>query len=281
MCIRDSYNGVTGHKTTVGLWPSDGVFPLSATFDSIGPICRTASDASLIHTVVTAEPQNPAVSLNGLRLAIPGPIFCDDIDPQVAESFNVAKDKLTSAGAHITDVDVPETAERNNLFPLIVGSEIITALTPQGFERAAPKMDPVTRTRASIGLDVQAHDYLVALKRVRELKNIVRKKFNDCDAWITPTCLMLPAPLTEIEQSPGLSERALLSSRNTMPVNIFELCATTLPMQQAAAALPSGLQLIMPGGQDSRLLATSEAIEQCLQSGAPRQTANISQFIAP
>jgi len=47
--IPASFNGIFGHKTSVGLWPTNGVFPLSPTLDSIGPLCRTAADAALIH----------------------------------------------------------------------------------------------------------------------------------------------------------------------------------------------------------------------------------------
>ncbi|MBX2878533.1 MAG: amidase, partial [Granulosicoccus sp.] len=44
--IPACYNGLFGHKTTVGLWPTDGVFPLSPTLDSVGPLCRYAEDAA-------------------------------------------------------------------------------------------------------------------------------------------------------------------------------------------------------------------------------------------
>lgn len=40
--------GLTGLKTTFGLYDSEGVFPLSESLDSFGPICQTASDCRLL-----------------------------------------------------------------------------------------------------------------------------------------------------------------------------------------------------------------------------------------
>jgi len=45
--------GIVGHKTSTELWAADGVFPLSPTLDSIGPLCRTVEDAATVHEVTT------------------------------------------------------------------------------------------------------------------------------------------------------------------------------------------------------------------------------------
>ena len=43
--IPAALNGVVGHKTTIGVYPTDGVYPLSPSLDTVGPLCRTAQDA--------------------------------------------------------------------------------------------------------------------------------------------------------------------------------------------------------------------------------------------
>lgn len=72
--IPACYNGLFGHKTSMGLWPTNGIFPLSATLDSAGPLCRTAADAILIHEQLTGEAV-PPVQLTGLRFGLPAPVF--------------------------------------------------------------------------------------------------------------------------------------------------------------------------------------------------------------
>ena len=88
--IPACYNGITGHKTTVDLWPTDGVFPLSATFDSIGPLCRNVEDASVIHSVVTGQEVQIETSLQGMRFGKPRDVFFDDLDTEVAAGFDKA-----------------------------------------------------------------------------------------------------------------------------------------------------------------------------------------------
>ena len=260
--IPACYNGITGLKTTVGLWPTDGVFPLSETFDSIGPLCRSAKDAQLIQQCVTGQQSLPAANLKGLRFGMPRQVYFEDLDVEVQTAFDAALHKLKAAGVQTVEFDFPETEERATLMPAIMGPEIIDALTAEGFKQAFDGMDPVTRARAALGLDVKAHEYVQAKKRVAALQKMAAKTCRGTDAWITPTCLMLPPTLKEIEQSKTVEKRALLSSRNTQPANLLGMCATSLPLP--VPDLPTGLQLMMAGGDDQRLLAVSSAVQDCL-----------------
>lgn len=258
--IPACYNGITGLKTTVGLWPTDGVFPLSETFDSIGPLCRSASDADLIHHCVTDKPVAPAAKLRGLRLGIPRQVFFDDLDVEVVSAFNEAVATLKSAGVQCTEFDLPEAAEREALMPAIMGPEIIDALTVDGFNEALPGMDPVTGARAALGLIVTGQQYVQAKKRTAELQRMVVRKCEATDAWISPTCLMLPPTVQEVESSEAVKARALQSSRNTQPGNLLGMCATSIPLP--VTGLPIGFQIMMAAGKDSRLLAVSAALQE-------------------
>lgn len=260
--IPACYNGITGLKTTVGLWPTDGVFPLSQTFDSIGPLCRSADDAQIIHQVITGGQSLSPVSLKGLRFGIPRQVYFDDLDSEVQRAFDAALQSLKAEGVQLVEFDFPQTEEKDKLMPAIMGPEIIDAITAEGFRQAFDGMDPVTRARAALGLDVTAHEYVHAKKRLVELQQLTAEKCADTDAWITPTCLMLPPTVQEIEQSKAVEKRALLSSRNTQPGNMLGMCATSLPLP--VSGLPVGFQLMMAGGSDKRLLAVSMAVQDCL-----------------
>ena len=261
--IPACYNGITGLKTTVGLWPTDGVFPLSETFDSIGPLCRRATDAQIIQQCVTGQSLLSAVSLKGLKFGIPRQVYFEDLDAQVQTAFEEALQKLKAAGVQLIEFDFPEAEERATLMTAIMGPEIIDALTVDGFNQAFDGMDPVTRARAALGLEVKGNEYVAAKKRVVELQKLAAEKSAATDAWITPTCLMLPPTLQEIKQSEAVEKRALLSSRNTQIANLLGMCATSLPLP-TTANLPTGLQLMMAGGSDQRLLAVSVAVQDCL-----------------
>jgi aspartyl-tRNA(Asn)/glutamyl-tRNA(Gln) amidotransferase subunit A len=80
--------GIFGLKTTVGLWPTDGVFPLSPTLDSIGLLTRSAEDAAIAFAVLTGRPIPTAASLRALRLGLPEDFFFDELDPTVAQCID-------------------------------------------------------------------------------------------------------------------------------------------------------------------------------------------------
>ena len=267
--IPACYNGLFGHKTSMGLWPTDGVFPLSPSLDSVGPLCRSAMDAALIHEVLNQEKIVQPASLAGLRLATPTPLFFDELDESVANCFDQALLKLRQAGVEIVDLDLPESLERNQVFPPIVGAEIISALGVDEFAAARGKMDSVTAARAAIGLETSAVDYLNAKRRHKELKTIAADTFRHVDAWVTPTVPMLPMPVADL-QDDNKAQRALLSSRNTQPGNLYGLCACSLPIQQVGIPqpeLPVGFQVMMPSDSDAKLLGIAQAIEDIVGHG--------------
>ena len=77
--IPACFNGIFGHKTSIGLLPTDGVFPLSPTLDTLGPLTRTAADAAIIHAIMTDSDIPLAKPLKGLRLGKPTTFFFDDL----------------------------------------------------------------------------------------------------------------------------------------------------------------------------------------------------------
>ncbi len=264
--IPACFTGLFGHKTTVGLWPTDGVFPLSPSLDSVGPLTRNAGDAALIHAVITGEDVPLPMRLEGLRLGRPTNYFFEDLDDQVSETVEAAIVALVAAGVEVVDIEIPEAGERAQLFPAIVPAELLARLTVEGFEKARPKMDSVTAARAAHGLSVSATEHVAAQFRRLELEQIAADRFDGLDGWIAPTCPFVPMPVDNLEH-PEEAARALHSSRNTQPGNIFKLCAASLPIHQFGAALPVGLQLMAPGGDDARLLSMAMALETVLGAG--------------
>src|SRR5262245_44376549 len=88
--------GTVGLKTTVGRISRAGVYPLSWTLDSVGPLTRTVEDAALVYqalqgedagdeTTVGIPPHDVLPTLKagvkGLRLAFGETLFFDDVDP--------------------------------------------------------------------------------------------------------------------------------------------------------------------------------------------------------
>lgn len=272
--IPACFNGIYGHKTTVGRWSTDGVFPLSPSLDSIGPLCRNARDAALVHEVICGEAVaavadfDARAPLAGVRFGIPSELYFDNLDDAVSATFEIATQRLKDAGAVFEKVSLPESHERATLFPKIVPPELLFALGREEFKKAAPKMDPVTRERAEAGLAADAIDYYGAQQRLKELAVIGEKALQGFDALVVPTCPFVPLEVAAL-QNEAEHQRSLLSSQNTQPWNLMRLCAGSLPIHHLNddVALPVGLQVICKQNGDAELLQLSQRLQHVLGEG--------------
>ena len=258
--IPACFNGVFGHKTSIGLLPTDGVFPLSPTLDTLGPLTRSAADAAIIHAMMTGSDIPSAASLGGLRLGKPKTFFFDELDPEVSSCMELALQSLQDAGVEIVDVDIPDPNERDWIFPAIAPPEFLASIGENKFRQALPNMDPVTGARAEKGFGVSGVQHAAAVIRHNQLADLADDAFDGLDGWIAPTCTFLPMPIEDLMEA-GAAAKSAQASRNTQPGNIFKLCAITTPIHQFGSPLPVGLQIMCRRGFDSHALSIGLALE--------------------
>ena len=105
--------GITGLKTTVGRVSRAGVYPLSWSMDSIGPLTRSVEDAALAYqamqgfeaqddTTHRVEPhdvlKNLKTGIQGVRLAFAETVFFDDADPEIEKAVRECKEVFQNLG---------------------------------------------------------------------------------------------------------------------------------------------------------------------------------------
>ena len=268
--IPASLTGVAGLKTTKDVWPTDGIFPLSPTLDTPGPLARSFEDIKTIFETYGSGVKKDLgpIHLSNLKLAKLGKPFTDDLDEEVQNAYEKICEKLKEKGANLIELDIPEALERVNLFPPIVGSEIIYAFGEKRFLDNWDNMDPVTAKRAKVGLDVKSADYLKFKNRLKELEIMASDFFKDYDALISPTTVMRAMKVEDCEINGKLHDRSLLSSANTQPGNLFNLCGISYPIQKycndykSDTCLPVGLQVLCANGNDSKAIEIGIAFEK-------------------
>ena len=280
--IPASLNGIVGLKTTKNRWPTDGIFPLSPTLDTPGPLARNVKDTKLIFDTYNGSSMNQKpIKLDNMIFGKLKEPFTSNLDPEVEEAYEIICDKLENLGAAIEDVIIAEANEKATLFPAIVGSEIISAFGIDRFNKNVEKMDPVTGNRAKLGLKVSSFEYIKAKIRVLELENIIGKYFTKYDVLISPTTVMQALEVDKSTIGGELHERSLLASANTQPVNIFGLCGISFPIHNLLSnknskILPIGLQVICGKNQDEKAVEIALALENYL--GDP-QLPDVSNFL--
>lgn len=266
--------GVFGLKTTFGLWPTQGVFPLAPDLDTIGLLTRSASDAALAYAEIMrhlyGESYRPTElsMLRGKTLGLPSEYFWEDLSYDVTEAMSWAVDKLADAGMYFQSVSIPEANEREKYFPVSMPVQLLNTLGRERFDANRYLMDPVIGDRTSLGLDITAIQLLeVESQRKRSIDNVL-EKFQGIDAWISPTTASTAPSVESLEDYREGYRQALNMTRNTQPANYLELCAASIPLLVGNQALPVGLQLMCPPREEAKLLSICQAIEIELEKSA-------------
>ena len=250
--------GLAGFKPTARRVPRDGCFPLSDSFDSIGPIALDVSDCALLDAILAGE--DPVVpvprSAAGLRFLAPSNVVFDRVDHHVAAAFERAVDRLARAGAHVDRSPLPlldrYAAEGR------AGRQLAAeAFWLHRAELAAfpERFDPRVSGRMLAGESVSAAEYIERLRWRAGFIADFRAAFAGYDAVVWPTVAVVAPLLAELAfDDDAYADANLLVLRNTTIVNVADGCALTVPMHDPGEP-PAGFQLAAPSGHDRRLLA--------------------------
>ena len=277
MRLPACFCGTFGHKTSVGLWPTAGVFPLSRALDTIGPLTASAADAALVFAALTGQPGPLPAPADGLRLGRPTGYFFEHLDDAVAACTERALARLREAGATIAPLDLPEAPEREGYFPVMLPAELIATLGRERFATGRAAMDPVVGARGDRGLEVMAADYVRLERRRHELCRTAAERLRGFDGIVAPTAAILPPPVAEFADPAAGLRLALTITQNSQPGNLLDLCGTSTPIQGPDASLPVGLQILCPAQQDARALSIALALEQLF---GPPPKPDLAGFLA-
>ena len=260
--IPSAWNDLVGFKPTHGRLSVEGVVPLCASFDTVGPLCRSVEDAALM--VATLEGSKPAdlmgTSMQGMRLLILDTVAMDDLAPDPAAGFSNAVKRLEAAGAVITHGKVPGVTEAMGMTGILHATEAY-AQWRDLVEAAPEKMYPQILDRLRLGRDVPAHVYIATWTRLRALRREYLAATAGYDAVIFPTAAILPPQVERLLADDAYYKAInLIALRNTMIGNRMGLTSVSLP-----TGVPScGILFNAAPGADGRLLRIAAAAEKAL-----------------
>ena len=302
--IPSSYSGAVGLKPTYGLVPYTGVFPIELTLDHTGPIARTAADcALLLEAIAGADGLDPRQSgavrteaytkklpgdVRGLRIGfVPEGFGWPNSEPDVDKMVLDAAQRLTRAGATVTEVSVPLHRDGIHIWNAIA-VEGATMLMVSGNSMGTnwkghyttSLLDFYGRSRRARANDLSETVKLVILlgqymqdnyhgryyAKAQNLARVLRAAYDDAlgnvDLLLMPTlplkATLLPAPNASREEYVG---RALEMIANTGPFDVTGHPAITVPAGMSGG-LPVGMMLIGRHWEDATVLRAADAFQK-------------------
>ncbi len=261
--------GLVGLKPSLGEISTEGVIPLSATMDHIGPLCRSVEDAAILYGTlrgVTASLEMSPIGTRGLRLGVPRAYFFDVLDEQVAARFTLVCGKLRDAGVALQDVVIPHASDLAAIYLHIVLAEA-AAYHAKTLEERADDYTPQVRLRLEMGRYVLAEDYVRALRGRDVLTREVDRALAGLDGLLLPSLAVPATKLGAVTVKLGTVEEPVrnILLRLTQLFNVTGHPAITIPCGTTSEGLPIGAQLAGARGQTPELLRVAAALEPHLR----------------
>ena len=270
-------SGTVGLKTTVGRVSRFGVFPLSWTLDSVGPLTRTVEDAALVYQILQGEDARDESTLGirpsdvlgsmkagakGLRIGIPQETFFDNLDPEVEKAVLAAADVFRDLGASVENVSYPEAAAVTAMAGIVNGVEA-AVIHEERLKTKADLMDPVVGPRMLNEKDFLATDYVKMLDELKVLRASQLETLRDVDVILSPSTRIPALPVATVDESLDVYlDYAAQYMANTNVGNRLGLCGLSLPCGFTSKGLPIGLLLNGKPFDEATVVRAGYAFEQ-------------------
>jgi amidase len=237
--------GTAGLKTTWGRISLHDVWPLSPSFDTVGPLARDV--AGLVVGMALLEPGFAVAETTGVtigRLRSPA-------DPLIDAAVDRA---LREAEWPVRELNVPEWDRAT------IDAGLLLVLEAWGSNRKLVERHPdgigdLVRERLLMGASFDPATIAAARAGQRAWKSTLAGLFAQVDFLVTPTLTIFPPPLEEGDD--------LLVARCTLPVNLAGIPALALPVP-TDGSLPASIQLIGPAGSEEQLLSAGAWLESAI-----------------
>jgi aspartyl-tRNA(Asn)/glutamyl-tRNA(Gln) amidotransferase subunit A len=269
--IPASFNGVVGYKTSTGHYPMDGVFPLSRTYDTLGPLAQTVEDCVLVDAALRGQKRVSIAkaAITGRVFLVPTTVVLDGLEDAVARNFERSLSRISKAGGKIRRVAFPPfdsilklVAKRGN----ILGAEALHVHFDRVNGPDAARMDQRVVSRIKLAEKMTAVDLVEILRKRNELIAEASALVGD-GVVVCPATPHVAMPIAPLEASVDEFVRVNLKTlRNTMLGNFLDWCGLSVPNGTDKDGMPTGFLFSAPHGRDSGILAIGLALESILRS---------------
>jgi amidase len=253
--------GIVGLKTTFGLIPIEGVYPVEEHLDTVGPMGRdidhTVQGMELLQDGFAAKYASAKAAKPTARSIRVGRLKLKGTDPKIDQAID---DALAKTGFQVVDLDENlseqfEQAKKD-------GNTVASAGAWISDGRFQIAVTARTQSVIRLGQITYATGYRGALAKRGVWQKTLGKVFEKVDFIALPTLQKMPPDLPLLNLRIGILEAELLQLQNTVPVNFAGNPALALPVPVRGEKAPvTSLQLIGPRLAEAGLLNAGRLVE--------------------
>ncbi len=285
-----AFCGLVGLFPTYGTVSRHGLMALGSSLDVIGPFAKTVADAQVVYDTIAVSDTYDATSIARpiqspvvlkKRLAVPKNLFAQGgIDSSVQKNFEAMIEKFKTQGFVVEEVDLAYFADSLAVYYILQPAETSSNLARFDGIRYGSRVGTGSihdlygdtrgalfgkevRRRILLGTYVLSHGYYDAYyNKAIALRKAIRAELaqvlTSYDAIITPTT---PSPAFKIGEKTADPLAMYLSDLFTVPANIAQHPAISVPSGTDEQGLPLGIQCIGARFAEPTLFELGKIIE--------------------
>ncbi|KZK89387.1 Mandelamide hydrolase [Pseudovibrio sp. Ad46] len=264
--VPAAFQGICGYRATMGRYPMEGVVPLGASLDVLGPMARTVDGICALDAVMSGKtlPDNKDVEERAFRLVVPD-LEGLGISAEIMEMFEHCIDTLVAAGIHIVRRDLRPILKAHLLFSehgTLVSVEAREQIS-QFVDLSKDQIDPQIKARLEHALPMTPKK-LAYLRRQRAvLQSEVEGQLKG-DLVLMPTVPDVPPLISEVEESIEAFQKANAQAlRLTMITAFLNMPSLTLPVDPGKPS--HSISICGAAVHDEQVLAAGRAVEHVLR----------------
>jgi aspartyl-tRNA(Asn)/glutamyl-tRNA(Gln) amidotransferase subunit A len=262
--IPGALNGVSALRPTTGGISIRGVFPITWSFDTVGPMARSVADVGRLFAVLEGfDPGDPSserrpaeaesggsdVGIDGVRVGLVTGFFEDGVDGELVACVREAAQTLAQLGAAVEEIELPGAGEAFEAANQIIRAEAY-AIHRERLSSEPDLFGEDVRRRLLLGEPITGAEYAAHRQAGRVWRRTVETAFERVDAVLTPATGTV-APLVADSETIETTRRL---ARLTYGISLAGLPALAIPCGASREGLPIGLQLAAPPWRESILL---------------------------
>jgi amidase len=245
-----AFCGVIGYKPSFGEFSRVGIKMQCHNLDTLGIICRSLDDLSLMRAALLAQPRRPVDrSANPPRIGFCRTPAWDNADADTRALLERAAARLSAAGAKVEDAE-PAPADIFDQHRRVFAFEAARNYGHE-YEAHGDRLSPALRALLTEGRALPLADYLAAIEAAEGFRARLDAVFAEFDALLAPSAV-------------GEAPEGLGSTGDPRFNTLWTLAWTpclTLPAGTGKKGLPLGIQLVGPRFGDEALIDAAAWVE--------------------
>ena len=271
--------GTVGIKPTWGRVSRYGVLALAESLDHVGPMTRSAADASVMLQVISGHDPNDPTSLaapvpnmlhgldegvQGLRIGVDERYIGDGVDSELATAVMEGARLLEGLGARLMPVRMPDTEPFSRAWGVLCSAEAAAAHS-ETFPSRADEYGPWFRGWLEKGSSYSAVDYAIANYARLACNGSLHEILDGVDVLVCPSTTTPPGRVTQEALYGPMEEDDWTWGRFTIPYDFSGAPTISLPCGLNGEGLPLSIQFVGKRLTEPLLVQIGHAYEEATQ----------------